>query len=137
MIVSFLLAYVSIFIFISELILSHYTYLFLVDAANADLYCKLGVPFVMGTTGGDRHMLYKTVQDANVYAVISPQMGKQVFHEIQLKNVITILFYHSHEGSLLNYFYFSFPLGCSISCSNGNHGRSVSWGIFRLFSRGI
>ncbi|XP_074580776.1 putative 4-hydroxy-tetrahydrodipicolinate reductase 1, chloroplastic [Curcuma longa] len=46
--------------------------------ANADLYCKLGVPFVMGTTGGDRYMLYKTVQDANVYAVISPQMGKQV-----------------------------------------------------------
>ncbi|XP_073012360.1 probable 4-hydroxy-tetrahydrodipicolinate reductase 1, chloroplastic [Typha latifolia] len=46
--------------------------------ANAELYCKLGVPFVMGTTGGDRQMLYKTVQDANVYAVISPQMGKQV-----------------------------------------------------------
>ncbi|KAG9446730.1 hypothetical protein H6P81_012858 [Aristolochia fimbriata] len=46
--------------------------------ANADLYCKLGVPFVMGTTGGDRERLYKTVQDASTYAVISPQMGKQV-----------------------------------------------------------
>lgn len=45
---------------------------------NAELYCKIGVPFVMGTTGGDRQLLYKTVQDANVYAVISPQMGKQV-----------------------------------------------------------
>ncbi|KAH0462880.1 hypothetical protein IEQ34_007462 [Dendrobium chrysotoxum] len=45
---------------------------------NAELYCKLGVPFVMGTTGGDRELLYKTVRDANVYAVISPQMGKQV-----------------------------------------------------------
>lgn len=45
---------------------------------NAELYCKVGVPFVMGTTGGDRQALYKTVQDANVYAVISPQMGKQV-----------------------------------------------------------
>lgn len=45
---------------------------------NAALYCKIGVPFVMGTTGGDRQMLYQTVQDANVYAVISPQMGKQV-----------------------------------------------------------
>ena len=50
------------------------------NAGNAELYCKLGLPFVMGTTGGDRHMLYKTVQDANVYAVISPQMGKQVPH---------------------------------------------------------
>ncbi|KAJ3682575.1 hypothetical protein LUZ60_015148 [Juncus effusus] len=45
---------------------------------NAELYCKVGVPFVMGTTGGDREMLHKTVRDSNVYAVISPQMGKQV-----------------------------------------------------------
>ncbi|PUZ75658.1 hypothetical protein GQ55_1G209900 [Panicum hallii var. hallii] len=46
--------------------------------ANAELYCKLGLPVVMGTTGGDRQLLHKTVQDANIYAVISPQMGKQV-----------------------------------------------------------
>ncbi|KAG6416556.1 hypothetical protein SASPL_123988 [Salvia splendens] len=45
---------------------------------NAALYCKVGVPFVMGTTGGDRELLYKTVDDSKVYAVISPQMGKQV-----------------------------------------------------------
>ncbi|KAK2980961.1 hypothetical protein RJ640_018045 [Escallonia rubra] len=45
---------------------------------NAELYCKVGVPFVMGTTGGDRKQLYKTVEDSKVYAVISPQMGKQV-----------------------------------------------------------
>ncbi|KAG8365478.1 hypothetical protein BUALT_Bualt18G0108900 [Buddleja alternifolia] len=45
---------------------------------NAELYCKIGVPFVMGTTGGDRELLYKTVTDSKVYAVISPQMGKQV-----------------------------------------------------------
>ncbi|KAA8535693.1 hypothetical protein F0562_030696 [Nyssa sinensis] len=45
---------------------------------NAELYCKVGVPFVMGTTGGDRKWLYKTVENSKVYAVISPQMGKQV-----------------------------------------------------------
>ncbi|KAL8171090.1 hypothetical protein V2J09_022894, partial [Rumex salicifolius] len=45
---------------------------------NAELYSKVGVPFVMGTTGGDRDRLYKTVNDSKVYAVISPQMGKQV-----------------------------------------------------------
>ncbi|KAG5021784.1 hypothetical protein JHK85_018126 [Glycine max] len=45
---------------------------------NAELYCKVGVPFVMGTTGGDRDLLHKTVLDSNIYAVISPQMGKQV-----------------------------------------------------------
>ncbi|KAF0935463.1 hypothetical protein E2562_032925 [Oryza meyeriana var. granulata] len=45
---------------------------------NAELYCKLGLPFVMGTTGGNRQLLHKTVEEANIYAVISPQMGKQV-----------------------------------------------------------
>ncbi|XP_042520034.1 4-hydroxy-tetrahydrodipicolinate reductase 1, chloroplastic-like isoform X2 [Macadamia integrifolia] len=45
---------------------------------NAETYCKVGVPFVIGTTGGDRERLYKTVEDSKVYAVISPQMGKQV-----------------------------------------------------------
>lgn len=49
---------------------------------NAELYCKLGVPFVMGTTGGDRERLYKTVKDSNNYAVISPQMGKQVSNHL-------------------------------------------------------
>ncbi|XP_044982209.1 probable 4-hydroxy-tetrahydrodipicolinate reductase 2, chloroplastic isoform X2 [Hordeum vulgare subsp. vulgare] len=46
--------------------------------SNAELYCKLGVPFVMGTTGGDQQLLYKSVQDSKNYALISPQMGKQV-----------------------------------------------------------
>ncbi|XP_060218013.1 4-hydroxy-tetrahydrodipicolinate reductase 1, chloroplastic-like isoform X2 [Lycium barbarum] len=50
--------------------------LFCID--NAELYSKVGVPFVMGTTGGDREKLYKTVADSKVDAVISPQMGKQV-----------------------------------------------------------
>ncbi|GAB2286700.1 4-hydroxy-tetrahydrodipicolinate reductase 2, chloroplastic [Dionaea muscipula] len=45
---------------------------------NAELFCKIGVPFVMGTTGGDKERLYRTVNDSKVYAVISPQMGKQV-----------------------------------------------------------
>ncbi|CAI0473583.1 unnamed protein product [Linum tenue] len=45
---------------------------------NAETYCKVGVPFVIGTTGGDRDRLYKTVEDSKNYAVISPQMGKQV-----------------------------------------------------------
>lgn len=49
-------------------------------AGNAELYSKVGVPFVMGTTGGDRDLLHKTVEDAKIYAVISPQMGKQVYH---------------------------------------------------------
>ena len=47
-------------------------------ADNASFYCHNQVPFVMGTTGGDRHKLLKDTEDAGVYAVIAPQMGKQV-----------------------------------------------------------
>ncbi|KAG6547524.1 hypothetical protein Mapa_010972 [Marchantia paleacea] len=45
---------------------------------NASLYCSAGVPFVMGTTGGDREKLMKIVNDSKICAVIAPQMGKQV-----------------------------------------------------------
>eukprot|EP00242_Pyramimonas_sp_CCMP2087_P000183 CAMPEP_0198228952 /NCGR_PEP_ID=MMETSP1445-20131203/113869_1 /TAXON_ID=36898 /ORGANISM="Pyramimonas sp., Strain CCMP2087" /LENGTH=288 /DNA_ID=CAMNT_0043909389 /DNA_START=273 /DNA_END=1139 /DNA_ORIENTATION=+ len=46
--------------------------------SNAELYIKHGVPFVMGTTGGDRVKLLADVEKAGLYAVIAPQMGKQV-----------------------------------------------------------
>eukprot|EP01024_Parvocaulis_polyphysoides_P056785 TRINITY_DN6013_c0_g2_i2.p1 TRINITY_DN6013_c0_g2~~TRINITY_DN6013_c0_g2_i2.p1 ORF type:complete len:288 (-),score=54.92 TRINITY_DN6013_c0_g2_i2:94-957(-) len=45
---------------------------------NAEFYVNNKLPFVMGTTGGDRTRLTKEVQEAGIYAVIAPQMGKQV-----------------------------------------------------------
>lgn len=65
--------------------------------ANAELwlYCKFKVPFVMGTTGGDRQLLYKTVQDSNVYSVISPQMGKQVILSASTSLLFFYFFYFS------------------------------------------
>lgn len=45
---------------------------------NAQFYCSNGVPFVMGTTGGDREKLLADVAEAGVHAIIAPQMGKQV-----------------------------------------------------------
>jgi len=45
---------------------------------NAAFYALNGVPFVMGTTGGDRIKLVEDTKAAGVYAVIAPQMGKQV-----------------------------------------------------------
>ena len=47
-------------------------------AENAVFYGQNAVPFVMGTTGGDREKLIKDTQDLGTYAVIAPQMGKQV-----------------------------------------------------------
>eukprot|EP00927_Polykrikos_kofoidii_P074998 TRINITY_DN71051_c0_g1_i1.p1 TRINITY_DN71051_c0_g1~~TRINITY_DN71051_c0_g1_i1.p1 ORF type:complete len:301 (-),score=70.24 TRINITY_DN71051_c0_g1_i1:149-1051(-) len=45
---------------------------------NADLYNAVGVAFVFGTTGGDRDALLKSTQDSGVYAVIAPNMSKQI-----------------------------------------------------------
>jgi 4-hydroxy-tetrahydrodipicolinate reductase len=45
---------------------------------NADFYCRHGLPFVMGTTGGDRAMLEQTVRNSSIFAVIAPNMAKQI-----------------------------------------------------------
>ena len=45
---------------------------------NANFYCRNGLPFVMGTTGGDREKLTKTVLDSATCAVIAPNMAKQI-----------------------------------------------------------
>ncbi len=45
---------------------------------NAAFYCENGLPFVMGTTGGDRDRLIADVAASGNYAVIAPNMGKQI-----------------------------------------------------------
>jgi 4-hydroxy-tetrahydrodipicolinate reductase len=45
---------------------------------NAEFYCRQGLPFVMGTTGGDRDQLHRTVFGSAVCAIISPNMAKQI-----------------------------------------------------------
>lgn len=46
--------------------------------AQVDFYVQNRMPFVMGTTGGDRDRITKEVTDAKLYAVIAPNMGKQI-----------------------------------------------------------
>ncbi len=45
---------------------------------NAVFYCQRDLPFVMGTTGGDREKLLQTVVDSKICAVIAPNMAKQI-----------------------------------------------------------
>ena len=45
---------------------------------NAAFYVKHKIPFVMGTTGGDRDALMKLVAEANHPSVIAPNMAKQI-----------------------------------------------------------
>jgi 4-hydroxy-tetrahydrodipicolinate reductase len=46
--------------------------------SNAEFYCGCGLPFVMGTTGGDRKKLEETVISSSIAAVIAPNMAKQI-----------------------------------------------------------
>ena len=46
--------------------------------ANAEFYCRSALPFVMGTTGGDRLMLEETVRRSETVAVVAPNMAKQI-----------------------------------------------------------
>jgi len=58
--------------------------------ANAALYAKIGVDFVMGTTGGDRDLLNTLTEASGVYAVIAPNLNKQVLAlQVGLKTMST------------------------------------------------
>lgn len=45
---------------------------------NAEFYVKHKIPFVMGTTGGNREALMDLVKNANHPCVIAPNMAKQI-----------------------------------------------------------
>jgi 4-hydroxy-tetrahydrodipicolinate reductase len=46
--------------------------------ANADFYCRHQLPFVMGTTGGDREGLSAKIAQSGCLAVIAPNMAKEI-----------------------------------------------------------
>ncbi|MBW2489601.1 MAG: dihydrodipicolinate reductase [Deltaproteobacteria bacterium] len=46
--------------------------------SNAEFYCRHGLPFVMGTTGGNRQALEETVRNSSIPGVIAPNMAKQI-----------------------------------------------------------
>jgi len=45
---------------------------------NAEFYAKENIPFVMGTTGGNREKLVKDIENSSISAVIAPNMAKQI-----------------------------------------------------------
>ena len=45
---------------------------------NGSFYCQNSLPFVMGTTGGDRALLNDTITASDIPAVIAPNMAKQI-----------------------------------------------------------
>lgn len=45
---------------------------------NARLYCAVGIPFVMGTTGGDRQKLIEAIRESDISAVVATNMAVPV-----------------------------------------------------------
>ncbi|MFZ0611942.1 MAG: dihydrodipicolinate reductase [Desulfobacterales bacterium] len=45
---------------------------------NGEYYCRNVLPFVMGTTGGNRDQLAEAVRKSSTAAVIAPNMAKQI-----------------------------------------------------------
>lgn len=45
---------------------------------NSQIYAETRCPFVMGTTGGDREKLMSVTEESGTYAVIAPNMCKQI-----------------------------------------------------------
>jgi 4-hydroxy-tetrahydrodipicolinate reductase len=45
---------------------------------NVKFYCDNNLPFVMGTTGGDRTLIHDLVLNSSIPAVIAPNMSKQI-----------------------------------------------------------
>jgi len=45
---------------------------------NVEFYCTCGIPFVIGTTGGDKERLVKTIRSSRISAVVAPNMAKQI-----------------------------------------------------------
>jgi 4-hydroxy-tetrahydrodipicolinate reductase len=46
--------------------------------ANAEFYCSHRLPFIMGTTGGDRRQLETAIRSSDIAAVVAPNMAKQI-----------------------------------------------------------
>ncbi len=46
--------------------------------SNAEFFCNNFLPFVMGTTGGDRKKLEDAIISSGICAVIAPNMAKQI-----------------------------------------------------------
>ncbi len=68
---------------------------------NAAFYCRHGLPFVMGTTGGDRSLLIDTVTASSVCAVIAPNMAKQIVGFQAMMEYAAQTFPHLFEGYTL------------------------------------
>jgi 4-hydroxy-tetrahydrodipicolinate reductase len=66
--------------------------------SNAELYCEAGIPFVMGTTGGDRQKLKETVEKSNISAVIAANFSDPIVIFMEMLNAISERFPNGLEG---------------------------------------
>lgn len=83
---------------------------------QADFYCRHGLSFVMGSTGGDRKALEERVKNSDVCAVIAPNMAKQI---VALQNAISE-YAKAHPGCLA---------GCKLHVRESHQGPDPEYGF--------
>jgi len=69
---------------------------------NALFYTRNLIPFVMGTTGGDREKLEQVVKNSSTPAVIAPNMAKQIVGFQAMMEYAANTFPNLFEGYTLN-----------------------------------
>lgn len=75
------------------------------SAANSNVgeYVKAGVSFVMGTTGGDESKMKEIIADnSSVFAVIAPNMGKQIVAFQAMMQLMASQFPNAFDGFKLS-----------------------------------
>ncbi len=65
---------------------------------NTELYCSMGVPFIMGTTGGNRQKLVETIKASEISAVVDTNMAMPVVIFQAMVRFVAENFKHSLEG---------------------------------------
>ncbi|MDA3788417.1 MAG: dihydrodipicolinate reductase [Desulfobacula sp.] len=70
--------------------------------SNAVFYTQNQIPFVMGTTGGDREQLEQVVKNSLTPAVIAPNMAKQIVGFQAMMEYAANTFPNLFEGYTLN-----------------------------------
>lgn len=68
---------------------------------NANLYCEVGIPFIMGTTGGERQKLIDIIKKSDISAVVATNMAPQIVMFQEMIRFAAENFPRALEGSHL------------------------------------
>jgi 4-hydroxy-tetrahydrodipicolinate reductase len=66
--------------------------------SNVEFYCKQGISFIAGTTGGDRAAIEKCIKESKIVAVVAPNMAKQIVALLEMIKFAAANFPNTFKG---------------------------------------